>query len=95
MNPFITAYQNDAMEQLEGQVASAKIVLSRLASPQLYWVLAGKDFKLDINIKGTEDCLHGKQPRKTADIRGCFVAVYFKVSSYRQQERSASFKFGI
>ena len=49
VNPFITAFQNDAMEQLEGQVASAKIVLSRLASPQLYWVLSGNDFTLDIN----------------------------------------------
>ena len=49
INPFITAYQNDAMEQLEGQVASAKIGMARLASPQLYWVLSGNDFSLDIN----------------------------------------------
>ncbi len=49
VNPFITAYQNDAMEQLEGQVASAKIGMARLASPQLYWVLYGNDFTLDIN----------------------------------------------
>lgn len=49
VNPFITAYQNDAMEQLEGQVASAKIGMARLASPQLYWVLSGNDFTLDIN----------------------------------------------
>lgn len=49
INPFITAYENDAMEQLEGQVASAKIGMARLASPQLYWVLSGNDFTLDIN----------------------------------------------
>ena len=49
VNPFITAYQNDAMEQLEGQIASAKIGMARLASPQLYWVLSGNDFTLDIN----------------------------------------------
>jgi len=49
VNPFVTAYQNDAMEQLEGQVASAKIGMARLASPQLYWVLSGNDFTLDIN----------------------------------------------
>jgi YWFCY protein/Type IV secretory system Conjugative DNA transfer len=49
VNPFITAYQNDAMEQLEGQVASAKIGMARLAAPQLYWVLSGNDFTLDIN----------------------------------------------
>src|SRR5688500_13277840 len=43
INPFISAYQNDAMEQLEGQVASAKIGMARLASPQLYWVLSGNE----------------------------------------------------
>ncbi|WP_231388376.1 type IV secretory system conjugative DNA transfer family protein [Sphingobacterium hungaricum] len=46
---FIQAYQNGAVEQLEGQIASAKIALARLSSPQLYYVLSGDDFKLDIN----------------------------------------------
>ncbi len=49
INPFISAYQHDAMEQLEGQVASAKIGMARLSSPQLYWILAVNDFTLDIN----------------------------------------------
>lgn len=76
MNPFITAYQNDAMEQLEGQVASAKIVLSRLASPQLYWVLAGKDFKLDINNPEEPKivCM-GNNPEKQ-QIYGAVLSLY-------------------
>ena len=49
INPFISAYRNKAMEQLEGQVASAKIGMARLSSPQLYWVLGKSDFTLDIN----------------------------------------------
>lgn len=49
VNPFITAYLNDVMEQLDGQIASAKIALARLTSPQLYYVLSGNDFSLDIN----------------------------------------------
>ena len=49
INPFITAYMNRAMEQLEGQIASAKIGMARLSSPQLYYVLSGDDFTLDIN----------------------------------------------
>jgi hypothetical protein len=49
INPFISAFQNNAMEQLEGQVASAKIGMARLSSPQLYWVLSASDFTLDIN----------------------------------------------
>lgn len=49
VNPFISAFTNKALEQLEGQVASAKICLARLASPQLYYVLSGNDFTLDVN----------------------------------------------
>ena len=49
INPFITAFENDTMEQLEGQVGSAKIAVARLSSPKLYYVLSGNDFTLDIN----------------------------------------------
>ncbi len=48
IDPFVNAYLNDVMEQLEGQIASAKIALARLSSPQLYYVLSGNDFTLDI-----------------------------------------------
>jgi hypothetical protein len=49
INPFVSAYLNDVMEQLEGQIASAKISMARLSSAQLYYVLSGNDFTLDIN----------------------------------------------
>jgi hypothetical protein len=37
INPFVNAYLNDLMEQLEGQIAAAKIAMARLSSPQLYF----------------------------------------------------------
>jgi hypothetical protein len=49
INPFISAYKRDAVEQLEGQIASAKITMARVASPSLYFVLSGSEFSLDIN----------------------------------------------
>jgi hypothetical protein len=49
INPFVSAFQNNATDQLEGQIASAKIGLARLSSPQLYYVLSGNDFTLDVN----------------------------------------------
>ncbi|HEX8014149.1 MAG TPA: hypothetical protein VF465_02860 [Flavobacterium sp.] len=49
INPFVSTYLNDVMEQLEGQIASAKISMARLSSPQLYFVLSGNDFTIDIN----------------------------------------------
>ena len=49
LSPFMDAWQGGAAEQLMGQIASAKIPLSRMISPQLYWVMTGDDFTLDIN----------------------------------------------
>ncbi len=49
LSPFIDAWQGGAAEQLAGQIASAKIPLTRMISPQLYWIMTGNDFTLDIN----------------------------------------------
>ncbi|NDV70403.1 conjugal transfer protein MobC [Dysgonomonas sp. 25] len=49
LSPFMDAWQGGAQDQLQGQIASAKIPLSRMISPQLYWVMTGNDFTLDIN----------------------------------------------
>jgi len=76
VNPFITAYQNDAMEQLEGQVASAKIGMARLAAPALYWVLSGNDFTLDINNpKHPKIVCVGNNPEKQ-QIYGAVLSLY-------------------
>lgn len=49
MSPFMDAWLGGAQDQLQGQIASAKIPLSRMISPQLYWVMSGDDFTLDLN----------------------------------------------
>ena len=49
LSPFMDAWKSNAQDQLQGQIASAKIPLSRMISPQLYWVMTGDDFTLDIN----------------------------------------------
>ncbi len=49
LSPFIDAWKGGAADQLQGQLASAKIPLSRMISPALYWVMSGNDFTLDIN----------------------------------------------
>ena len=49
LSPFMDAWQGGAQDQLQGQIASAKIPLSRMINPQLYWVMTGDDFTLDIN----------------------------------------------
>jgi hypothetical protein len=76
INPFVSAFLNDAMEQLEGQIASAKISLAKLASPQLYYVLSGNDFTLDINNPNEPKivCM-GNNPQKSATY-GAVVSLY-------------------
>lgn len=76
INPFVTAYLNDAAEQLEGQIAAAKIAMARLSSPQLYYVLSGNDFTLDINNPDAPKlvCI-GNNPQKTQTY-GAVISLY-------------------
>lgn len=76
INPFVNAYLNDVMEQLEGQIAAAKVAMARLSSPQLYYVLSGNDFKLDINNPDNPKivCM-GNNPQKI-QIYGAVLSLY-------------------
>lgn len=76
VNPFISAWQNKAMAQLEGQIASAKIGLARLSSPQLYYVLSGNDFTLDVNNPEEPKivCV-GNNPQKL-QVYGAVLSLY-------------------
>lgn len=76
VDPFISAFKNRAMEQLEGQIASAKIALARLSSPLLYYVLSGNDFTLDINNpKEPKIVVLANNPEKTQTY-GAVISLY-------------------
>jgi hypothetical protein len=96
INPFVSAWKNEAYEQLEGQVASAKISLARLSSPQLYYVLSGNDFSLDINNPAAPKvvCL-ANNPQKS-QVYGAVLSLYINrinklVNRKRQQKCSMIF----
>jgi len=76
INPFVSAYENEAVDQLEGQIASAKISMARLSSPQLYYVLSGNDFTLDLNNPEAPKiiCL-GNNPQKQ-QVYGAVLSLY-------------------
>ncbi|MCD0472530.1 conjugal transfer protein MobC [Flavobacterium sp. JAS] len=76
INPFINAYLNEATDQLEGQIATAKIAMARLSSPSLYYVLSGNDFTLDINNPEEPKivCM-GNNPQKI-QIYGAVLSLY-------------------
>ena len=49
MAPFQSAWQNGAMDQLEGMVGTLRVNAARLVSPEAYWVFTGDDFDLKIS----------------------------------------------
>lgn len=76
INPFVSAYLHGAAEQLEGQIASAKITMARLSSPQLYYVLSQSEFSLDLNnpIEPKIICV-GNNPQKQ-QVYGAVLSLY-------------------
>ena len=76
INPFVSAYINDSMEQLQGQIDGARISIARLSSPPLYYVLSGNDFTLDINNPDSPKvvCL-ANNPQKQ-QVYGAFLSLY-------------------
>lgn len=92
INPFVSAYLKDVMEQLEGQIASAKISMARLSSPQLYYVLSGNDFTLDINnpLEPKIVCM-GNNPQKIQTY-GAVLSLYISrlIKQVNQKEKIKS-----
>ena len=80
LSPFMDAWESNAQDQLQGQLASAKIPLSRMISPALYWVMTGDDFSLDINNPEEPKILVvGNNPDRQ-NIYSCALGLYNSVS---------------
>lgn len=93
INPFVSAYKNEVMEQLEGQIASAKISMARLVSPALYYVLSGNDFTLDINNpEAPKIVCMGNSPQKIqvyGAVLSLFVSRMIKIVNRKGQLKSS------
>jgi type IV secretory pathway TraG/TraD family ATPase VirD4 len=76
ISPFVSAYLNQSVDQLQGQVDSARIALSILASPHLYYLLSANDFTLDLNnsLAPKIICI-GSNPQKQ-HVYGAIISLY-------------------
>ena len=75
--PFVSALANNSGEQLQGQVDSARIALSSLVSPNLYYLLSANDFTMDLNNpKAPKVICLGSNPQKQF-IYGAVISLYF------------------
>jgi hypothetical protein len=76
INPFISAFEHDAMDQLEGQISGAGIAMAKLSSPQLYYILSGNDFTLDLNNPEQPKIISlGNNPQKQ-QVYGAVLSLY-------------------
>ena len=93
LNPFVSAFLNDSMEQLQGQIDAARISIARLSSPALYYVLSGNDFTLDINNPDAPKivCL-ANNPQKL-QVYGAVLSLYIsrmtKIVNQRNKLKSS------
>ena len=92
ISPFASALEGGAMEQLNGQIASAQIPMGKFVSPALYWVMTGDDFTLDINNPQEPKivCMGNNPDRQT--IYGTTLALYtsrmFKLINHKKKLKS-------
>ena len=93
ISPFANALEGGAMEQLQGQIASAQIPLGKFVSPALYWIMTGDDFTLDINNPDEPKivCMGNNPDRQS--IYGSAIALYtsrmFKLINHKHKQKSA------
>lgn len=93
INPFVNAHQRGASEQLEGQLGSLKIAISKIISREIYWICSGDDFSLDINDPNHPKviCLANNPLRieMYGAVLSLFITRMLKVINRKEQYKSS------
>lgn len=93
INPFLNAHLRGASEQLEGQLGSLKIAISKIISKEIYWICSGNDFTLDINnpIHPKVLCLANNPLRieMYGAVLSLFITRMLKIINQRGQHKSS------
>lgn len=74
LSPFKTAYDNKAFDQLEGQIGTLKIFLSRLATKESFWVFSGDEVELKITDRENPSILILASNPGTQDINSALYS---------------------
>lgn len=74
LSPFKSAYENKAFDQLEGQVGTLKIFLSRLATKESYWVFSGDEVELKITDRENPSIIILASDPATQDINSALYS---------------------
>ncbi|MDP9079962.1 MAG: type IV secretion system DNA-binding domain-containing protein [Bacteroidota bacterium] len=75
LSPFRSAWLEKAFPQLEGQVGTLKIFISRLATKETFWVFSGDDFNLKISDRGAPATLVLANDPNTQNINSACYSI--------------------
>jgi hypothetical protein len=80
VRPYAEAYRDGAVEQLQGQMGTVRIALSRLTSPTIYWVLSdpenGEALQLDVNNPTSPKILCLGSSPKNQRVNNVFLSLF-------------------
>ena len=74
LTPYKTAFDNEAFDQLEGQIGTVRINISRLATKQSYWIFSGDDIDFKISQKDNPSILILANDPDTQSVNSAFYA---------------------
>ncbi|WP_303919416.1 type IV secretory system conjugative DNA transfer family protein [Draconibacterium sediminis] len=93
VNPFVNAHKRGAIKQLEGQLGSLKIAISKIISKEIYWICSGNDFSLDINnLKHPKVVCLANNPLRIemyGAVLSLFITRMMKVINQKGQHKSS------
>jgi hypothetical protein len=75
LSPFRSAFMAKAFDQLEGQIGTLKIFISRMATVETFWVFSGDDFNLKISDPSTPGLLVLANDPNTQNINSACYSV--------------------
>ncbi len=74
LSPFKSAYENKAFDQLEGQIGTLKIFMSRLATKESFWIFSGDEVELKITDRKNPSVLVLASDPSTQDINSALYS---------------------
>lgn len=75
LSPFRSAFIAKAFDQLEGQIGTLKIFISRMATVETFWVFSGDDFNLKISDPSSPGLLVLANDPNTQNINSACYSV--------------------
>lgn len=94
LSPFYSTYINKAYEQLEGQVGTLRILLSKNATKEAYYIFSKDDYQLDISNPDNPSILILASSPNTQSVNSVFYSlVISRISKLVNRKGNVPFGF--